>query len=244
MLAAFPIHRCSCPGSPCHAQSPRPRRGGLTTPRAARTSAGRPEATLTTLTPALVLPATDSAGISPWPGRLLALPELNFLRERLCAEPLNSATGRSLFARAVGLSVNGSRLCKAGASYAGMDRVQAERRVCARMDRRGRRRGRCGEGDWKCLSGLSEQERQGHLGNVHHGRQSAAAVKNAAHPSSARAARFHRLAEGCAWPQPGSSRRRRTRMHEHGGRQIQKYILDYATRPTCALLHRNKHANA
>ena len=29
----------------------------------------------------------------------------------------------------LGLALNGSRLCKAGASYAGMDRVQAERRV-------------------------------------------------------------------------------------------------------------------
>src|SRR4051812_43293812 len=35
------------------------------------------------------LPAAHAAGIRPSSGRLLALPELNFLRERLCAEPLN-----------------------------------------------------------------------------------------------------------------------------------------------------------
>jgi hypothetical protein len=34
------------------------------------------------------------------------------------------------------------------------------------------------------------------------------------------------------------------RVYQRGGWRLIKYILDYVTRPTCALLHRNKHATA
>src|SRR6476646_2776441 len=153
---------------------------------------------------------------------------------------------------ALGLALNGSRLCKAGASYAGMDRVQAERRVCARVDRWGRWHEQKKEGDRKCPRGLSQQERQGHLGNVHHGGQSPTAVRDAAPPEqrpsrgegSRHCGAFHRTQRVIRLAVNGFTHRQHARRYQRCGCRIIKYILDHTTRPTCAILHRNKHATA